>query len=428
LIDAAFILQFNMKTKEVFTPGTLPKHTYYDRSALQLEQNLLDAVDTPGIIAAVSGPSKSGKTVLCESVVGLSSMLLVTGGGIDSEETLWKRIRSKLKIPSSATSSSSASQGREIGGSAKAGLGFILKGEGGVNGKISRSEEQQSMLQFDSIVGVDLLQEVKAAGKTLVVDDFHYIERGVQVSIVEQFKEAARAGSTIVVVSVPHRSDDVIRANPDLRGRLRNIEVPYWSQDELCMIANLGFPKLHLSIPETIVKKLAMESISSPQLMQNLCLELCRSKGIDEAPQELKVMGLGDIDMGAILRSVASSSSCQTALDILIKGPRVRGTERKTYNLQDGSSGDVYTVILKAVATGEPKLAIKYPEIRDRTASVTTGEGPAGSSIVSSLEKMDEAAREMKQGDRIIEWDSEKETLNFPDPYLLYFLRWRNWN
>jgi hypothetical protein len=83
-----FILAINMKAKDVFTPGTLPKHTYYDRSDLHLEQNLLDAVDTPGMIAAVSGPSKSGKTVLCESVIGLGSMLLVTGGGINSEDAL----------------------------------------------------------------------------------------------------------------------------------------------------------------------------------------------------------------------------------------------------------------------------------------------------------------------------------------------------
>jgi hypothetical protein len=416
-----------MKANEVFTPGTLPKHTYYDRSDLHLEQNLLNAVDTPGIIAAVSGPSKSGKTVLCESVIGLGSMLLVTGGGIDSEDSLWRRIRAKLRIPSASASSSSTSQGREIGGSAKAGMAFLVKGEGGVSGKIARSEEQQSSLEFDPIVGAELMQQVTAAGKTLVVDDFHYVDRDVQISIVEQFKEAARAGSTIVVVSVPHRLDDVIRANPDLRGRLRNIDVPYWTPTELCRIAELGFPKLNLTVPETVTRRLATESLSSPQLMQSLCLELCRSRHLDETPAEAIVLGTGDVDMSKILRLVASASSCQTALDILAKGPRVRGTERKTYQLKDGTTGDVYTVVLKAVASGEPKLTLRYPEIRDRADSVTEGEGPSGSSIVSTLEQMDDAAQEMRQGDRVIEWDSEKETLNLPDPYFLYFLRWRNW-
>jgi hypothetical protein len=416
-----------MKAKEVFTPGTLPKHTYYDRSELHLEQNLLDAVDTPGIITAVSGPSKSGKTVLCESVIGVGSMLLVTGGGIDSEESLWRRIRSKVKIPAISTSSSSRTQEREIAGSAKAGMAFLVKAEGELAGKIGRSEEQQTNLEFDPINGAELMQQVTAAGKTLVIDDFHYIARDVQVAIVEQLKEAARAGSTIVVVSVPHRSDDVIRANPDLRGRLRSIEVPYWNQNELCKIAELGFPKLNLIIHDTAIKRLATESLSSPQLMQSLCLELCRSHHLEEAPDEATVLSIGDLDIGKILRSVASASSCQTALDILATGPRVRGTERKTYKLKDGTVGDVYTVLLKAVASGDPLLTLRYLEIRDRADQVTEGDGPSGSSIVSTLEQMDDAARKMKQGDRVIEWDNEKETLNFPDPYFLYFPRWRTW-
>ncbi len=235
-----------MKATEVFTPGTLPKYTYYERPGRNLEETLLAAVDTPGIIAAVSGPSKSGKTVLCESVIGISSMLLITGGGVDSEAVFWQRIRSKLKVPAGSSSSTAESKSREIGGSAKGGLGFILKGEASLDGKIGRAEQSQSTLQFDAISGVDLLEQVRANKKTLVVDDFHYIQRDVQAPLVEQFKEAARAGCTIVVVSVPHRSDDVIRANPDLRGRLRLVEVSYWTEEELRNIAMLGFPILNL--------------------------------------------------------------------------------------------------------------------------------------------------------------------------------------
>jgi hypothetical protein len=290
---------------------------------------------------------------------------------------------------------------------------------------IGRSEQQQSILQFDPIAGADLIQQVKAAGKTLVVDDFHYIDRETQSSVVEQFKEAARAGCTIVVVSVPHRADDVIRANPDLRGRVRVVEVTYWSESELKNIANLGFPRLNVQLSESVIARLAQESLSSPQLMQSLCLDLCRARGIDETLPNATSLDITEEELTYTLRSVASASSCQTALDILEKGPRVRGTDRKAYTLQDGTVGDVYTVVLKAIARGEPRLTLKYPEIRDRAAQMTVGEGPSGSSISSTLEQMEEAAKKMRHGDRVIEWDVEKETLNFPDPYFLYYLRWR---
>ena len=415
-----------MKAKEIFTPGTLPKYTYYERPNRNLEETLLNAVDTPGVITAVSGPSKSGKTVLCESVIGVNSMLLVTGGGVDSEATFWQRIRSRLKVPAGSSTSNSESKSREIGASAKGGFGFIFKGEGGVDGKLGRAEQEQSTLQFDPISGVDLLGLVRNSKRTLVVDDFHYINRSIQSSLVEQFKEAARAGCTIVVVSVPHRSDDVIRANPDLRGRLRLVEVAYWTEEELLNIPKRGFPLLNIHPDESVFYRFARESLSSPQLMQSLCLDLCRTVGVDETlPVDGPDLVVDEKVLTQTLTGVANASSCQTALDILMKGPRVRGTERKTYRLKEGSIGDVYTVVLKAIASGEPKLTLKYPEIRGRVELITDGEPPSGSSIVSTLTQMDEAAQEMRH-DRVLEWDAEKETLNFPDPYFLYFLRWRS--
>lgn len=320
-----------MKVTEVFTPGTLPKYTYYERPGRNLEESLLSAVDTPGIITAVSGPSKSGKTVLCESVIGIGSMLLITGGGVGSEATFWQRIRSKLKVPATSSSTSGQGKSREVGGSAKASFGaFIAKGEGQVDGKIGRSEQEQTTFQFDELGGVELLDLVRAQKKTLVVDDFHYIERHVQASLVEQFKEAARAGCTIVVVSVPHRSDDVIRANPDLRGRLRLVEVSYWTEDELCNIPKLGFPILNVEPDAKVIDRFAMESLSSPQLMQSLCLELCRVKRIDDKLTNNIQVHLDSAEIARVLQGVAGASSCQTALDILEKGPRVRGTERNT--------------------------------------------------------------------------------------------------
>jgi hypothetical protein len=415
-----------VRVTDVFTPGTLPKYTYYERPNHKLEEALLSAVDTPGMIAAVSGPSKSGKTVLCESVIGLKSILLVTGGGVDSEATFWQRIRSKLKLPAAASTSATETKSREIGAAAKGALGFIVKGEAGLDGKLSRGEQAQSTFQFDGVSGVDLLDVVRANHKTLVVDDFHYINRDIQASLVEQFKEAARAGCTIVVVSVPHRSDDVIRANPDLRGRLRLVEVAYWTEDELSNIPRLGFPILNIAVGDAIIDRFATESLSSPQLMQSLCLDLCRVKGIDDQLAKLTAITVNEEELAQALKGVATASSCQTALDILEKGPRVRGTERKTYKLKDGLAGDVYTVVLRAMASGEPRLTLKYPEIRSRVEQITEGEPPSGSSIVSTLTQMDEAAQEMRQ-DRVLEWDADKETLNFPDPYFIYFLRWRSW-
>ena len=59
-----------MKPTDVFTPSDYPVHTYVTRSEEDLEERLRQALGTPGEVVSVSGPSKSGKTVLIEKVAG----------------------------------------------------------------------------------------------------------------------------------------------------------------------------------------------------------------------------------------------------------------------------------------------------------------------------------------------------------------------
>ena len=49
---------------DVFTPNDFPEHTYVRREGEDLEQRLERALATPKVVVSISGPSKSGKTVL----------------------------------------------------------------------------------------------------------------------------------------------------------------------------------------------------------------------------------------------------------------------------------------------------------------------------------------------------------------------------
>jgi len=195
-----------MKASDIFTPGSLPQYTYYDRAELNLEFRLLEAIETRGMISSVAGPSKSGKTVLCESVIGKRGMLLIPGGGISSEDLFWHRVRSRLKIPVSKTTASTVSTQRET--SVKGGVEgsvYVVKAKGEAERKNATGQESSQTDQYEGAHGIELLERVRDLGFTLVVDDFHYIEESTQKSLSEQFKEAARSGAKIVVVSVTHR-------------------------------------------------------------------------------------------------------------------------------------------------------------------------------------------------------------------------------
>ncbi len=58
-----------MGIQQIFAPNDTPTVTYVDRGYRMLEQKIRDYYEIPNVVVSVSGPSKSGKTVLIKKVV-----------------------------------------------------------------------------------------------------------------------------------------------------------------------------------------------------------------------------------------------------------------------------------------------------------------------------------------------------------------------
>jgi hypothetical protein len=69
---------------EVFVAGGEPTITYVKRQQENVEKALLRAIEFPNQIVSLSGPTKTGKTVLCLKVLKKREMVLVNCGQIDS--------------------------------------------------------------------------------------------------------------------------------------------------------------------------------------------------------------------------------------------------------------------------------------------------------------------------------------------------------
>jgi hypothetical protein len=237
-------------------------------------------------------------------------------------------------------------------------------------------------------------------------------------------KEAARLGIKIVVASVTHRSDDMIRSLPDLRGRVTNVDMKYWDTESLAMIARLGFEKLNLTVDELTIKRFSGEAAGSPQLMQAICLAMCQETDMREQQDErTKVVG-SDEQLRAIFERTVASANYRTLVDILAAGPKTRGTERAIFQFSDGTSGDVYKCILRAIAKDPLRQTFSRDDIARRIASLCVDLKPVGSAITGSCKHMTRLAIDKQPEDRVIDWDDEKEVLDIPDPYLLFYLRW----
>jgi hypothetical protein len=409
-----------MKANEIFTPSSQPSVTYYART--ELEQELRDVLDTQGSICSIAGPSKSGKTVLCETVI--PNMLLVTGADLKTVIKFWEKVRQKLVAPKSSTTLNSTTDGGESSatGEVSAGFGSFFTAKAGIGSKSTSTQQQSTTQSFDELSSQALFDVLRAQEITLVVDDFHYAAPDVQEALAQEFKEAARNGLRIVVISVPHRADQPIRKNLDLRGRLTTLDIPAWEDGELIEIPRLGFQQLNVTVDDTTLRRLVLESLGSPQLIQTLCLRLCQLHSLQNpSPTPIQIQ-LNAAELANLLRRAARSTNCDTVYQLLKTGPKPRGEQRNVYAYNAGKQGDVYTLILAAIASGEAALTFNYAAIKARVSALIDANTPEprGVDLTNALQQMDKLAAD----DRVLEFDEETETLNILDPYFLYYLRW----
>ena len=411
---------------DVFTPSSFPEHNYVARDGDDLEDKLRFALKTKGQIVSLSGPSKSGKTVLVEKVVGMDKLVTVVGAGIHMADDVWTRVLDWIDAPADVTEGKAwqLRTGARVGAKAEA---DIIVASGETHGDVRTDFTRRTTgLERKARRGMEqVIEELGGSDLVVLVDDFHYMPRDVQAEVAKQLKEAARRDVKIVTAAVPHRADDVIRGNPELRGRVTIIDVGYWRPRDLARIAKSGFDALNIDIEAASADRLAHQAAGSPQLMQALCLYACFVLGTDSRMAKRTTERLKEEDHVKACRLTSTIADFRSLVDALELGPRgARAGDRKTYTFTDGTSGDVYRAILKAIAAEPLVLTFDYEEVLRRVRAICDGEAPAGSSVTGACAHMSRLAEEQLPTTRVLTWDERDQILEIPDPYLSFYLRW----
>jgi hypothetical protein len=406
---------------DVFTPNDVPTFSYVKRSEHNFERRLEDALSVPKMIISLSGPSKSGKTVLVRRSVG-ENLIHVYGATIKMGDDLWSKVLDWMDAPEQVIEKLSSTTSVEGSASAGGGIGIPWvahgKGEAGIKAGHEGISGTESTFRRGGLGQV--VREIGGSQFAVFVDDFHYIPKHAQKDIGKEIKEAAEAGVRIITASVPHRSDDVVRSNTELRGRVTNIDMTYWKETELSEIAYLGFRELNADIAPEVVRRLTREAFGSPQLMQAICLNLCFELGIRDTRTAYERVPVDETAIARALERTSTQTDFSSMTSVLQAGPRQRGMERKEFVFKDGSKGDVYRCLLLAMKADPPRLSFSYSEMLARTSSVCVGDSPVGSSVSTSLRQMDYLAKTVQEAP-VIEWD--EDVLDIVEPYFLFFLR-----
>lgn len=389
----------SLKAENIFKPGAFPEYTYvsrnYENTGISYELRLKQALRTAGCLTSIIGPSKMGKTILCEQVIGLDDIVEVSGADFNENTDFWAIIAAKVGLPY---------------------MGEITTERASTEGK---SEERDSKSEKYILSKDKIIRYYIENNKILVIDDFHYASTEMQMKMAQPLKDAIRRELKVVVVSLPHRADDAIRQNADLSGRLSLINIETWKEEDLKKIAIMGFDKLGIKITDNIAEKLAIECLTSPQLMQYICLSICTLL------EDEKKLEVNDEILEKAYRFTTINFNYADVVSVLIKGPNPRGQQRKLYRTVDGKELDLYGIIVESLAKNPPMTELDFESFYNRIFNVIEENDRLKlekQTVRNHLNHLQELLEGKEEIYRAIEWKDGK--VYVLDPLFLFYLRW----
>lgn len=389
-----------LKSEEVFKPGAFPDYTYVSRKFaspnISYELRLKQALKISGCLTSLIGPSKMGKTILCEKVIGFDHIIEVSGADFSGNADFWEVVAARAGLP--------------------------YQGEFTVTKNIKDEYQDEGSGRTEKFVLTKdtVINYYKEKNYVLVLDDFHYAPDEKRLQIAQQLKDAIRREFKAVVVSLPHRSDDAIRQNADLSGRLSLINIEPWEEQELKEIAIKGFKELGIEISDAIAKNIAVESLTSPQLMQYICLSICTLLESDEK----KIERIDESVLKTAYCFTTMNFEYQDVVKVMTKGPNPRGKSRTIFETKDGKHLDIYGLLVESLAKNPPIMSLTFDDIKERVDRLIKPEGnkPGKQALKDSLNKLQELLTGREDIYRVLEW--KDGIVYITDPLFLFYLRW----
>ncbi len=410
------------RTRDVFVAGRYPDLTYNPRNERKQQADLRNYLDDSGKALTISGPSKSGKTVLVQHNLSDSDAIWVDGSGLTNPDVLYGRIIDwlgiydmfELKQQVSASTGVKLKADLRLPGGTGVGVGV-----GGDTGEAETKTFARTRSTAD--VATQGLSELPVP---IVIDDFHYVPDDAKREIVRAVKGLIQK-THVILIAVPHEAFDSVRQEPDMNGRIWGLQILPWEVDELVEIAKAGFELLGVvDHGDAVATELARASMGAPFLMQQLCLDYLLDQEIlhtQEPAVDLKMSS----DLQGFYERVANRS-VPGVFDLIASGPKTHGQERSARSLRDGTGvTDIYGAILYAVAQLGPVASIPYRDIVDKIQQLFD-DAPSGQQVTSSLGHLSAIAHD-NRGDSDAALDYEDDSLHIMDPFLSFYLQHGSW-
>jgi len=426
---------------EVFVPGGKPTITYVPREKLGLEATVRDHIRETREILLLIGPTKSGKSVLTQTVIPDNVRVTIDGTRVqDREDRFWNDVASKAGAAHTIVSSETKSSKSHTVN--KAGIGINTdRGVGRlvaevlplptfeIGTKNETTEQQAADVQRHLVTDPqeEVIKLLIASRKVLVIEDFHTIGPAVQRNVIRALKGPVFEGMRVVVLGIPHREHDVVAGMIDMQGRTRTLQMPMWSKDDLKEICDKGFKALNVVPADNVVKQFCLHAFGSPNLLQKFCLRLCQKHGISERQSKPVKLTLGERYENFFEEFVAQEAN----LDVtrIVSDFRSPNENRlKRFKTSDGEELNIYQLVLLAISQKLPATMIAAGDVTRKIEEIVAGDPPETEAITRALSRLgslsQEISEELKIGQPVLEYDSKLRKLHITDASFAFHVKW----
>lgn len=411
-----------VRVGDVFRSSGQPTVTYVERSAGRYERDLRSALDAAGQICLLTGASKTGKTTLYKRVLSETnySSLIIRCDDTLSPTEFWKRgleainfeqIREKHKQVAGEVS-----LGSKIGG--KLGWDWLASALGEVSvsaiAKYSELELRERILSAPS--PHHLIPALAKLPLRLVVEDFHYLPEATKATVFQQWKLFVDSEISVLILGTTHHAFDIAAANKDLVGRIRQIDVSQWSEDDLALIAEKGFRYLDIPLSTRCQRLIASESVGLPIITQQCCEQLFIDRGLFDVEIASGDVEIDQSNIRTAMHNVARSryQQLETYYETIISGPRKAARVYNTYEL-----------VLSCFGAEPVKFYLERREIETRLKEqgLQPEQIPPPASLSSTLRALQRF--QLSRGIELLEWRPNERRLYIIEPSFLFYVRWR---
>jgi hypothetical protein len=361
---------FKQKVHSVFMTSGMPSKTYVERENGRYEADIDDALDSKGKICLITGASKTGKTTLYTKVLNKKNIFPV-----------------EIRCSDDSKSMSS----------------------------ILETIAENCQFEGNGSNTNLLIKHLKNTKQILVIEDFHYFSDILKKSLANFCKEISDSEGNIIIVSTTHHASDIVSIRPDLSGRIYQIDVDSWKQEDLEKISNLGFSELEIDISKETISFIAAESVGLPIITQAVCQRMVLLE-IRNTTNNSNML-LGDSQAITSLNSTALKDYSHFARTIKI-----------FQRLLNNDQYQIWAKVMSAFMVDPIVFTLNIDELYSRMRKFDLSDNLHTSSIskhiiIQQLINLPELKR---QKPPLIEWGAETEELHIIEPSFLYYIRWHD--